>query len=368
MHLHIVSFNVPWPADYGGVIDVYYRIVALAKAGVKVHLHCYTYGRQPAAELEKWCEEVRYYPRETGWRHQFEHRPYIVASRCSKEILQRLQEDDYPILLEGLHNCLLLEKLADKDRKIIVRTHNVEHDYYRALARAEKRVGDKLFFFAESCKLRRYEQVLRRATTILAISEADAAHFRTLGCEDVRLLPPSHGHTAVASLTGRGEYVLYHGNLSVPENIHTVHFLLEKVVDRCPFAFVVAGRNPDAKLQQAIGLHKNVRLVANPDDNSMRGLIQNAQVNLLLTQQPTGVKLKLMNALYEGRHCLVNSKMVQGTSLAAACTVADNPDGICLALDRLMNCDFDTALLQQRIDILTKTDPVQNLVEIVFSN
>ena len=29
MHLHIVSFNVPWPADYGGVIDVYYRIKAV---------------------------------------------------------------------------------------------------------------------------------------------------------------------------------------------------------------------------------------------------------------------------------------------------------------------------------------------------
>ena len=55
VHLHIVTFNVPWPADYGGVIDVYYRIVALAKTGVKIHLHCYTYGREEAKELEQWC-------------------------------------------------------------------------------------------------------------------------------------------------------------------------------------------------------------------------------------------------------------------------------------------------------------------------
>ena len=34
MHLHIVSFNVPWPADYGGVIDVNYRIKALWASGV----------------------------------------------------------------------------------------------------------------------------------------------------------------------------------------------------------------------------------------------------------------------------------------------------------------------------------------------
>ena len=129
MHLHIVTFNVPWPADYGGVIDVYYRIVALSKAGVKIHLHCYTYGRAEAKELDQWCEEVCYYPRQVGLRHQLERRPYIVASRCSEALLKHLRQDDYPILLEGLHCCLLLEQLAGEGRHIIVRAHNVEHDY-----------------------------------------------------------------------------------------------------------------------------------------------------------------------------------------------------------------------------------------------
>ena len=31
-HLHIIAFNVPYPANYGGVIDVFYRIKALAGA------------------------------------------------------------------------------------------------------------------------------------------------------------------------------------------------------------------------------------------------------------------------------------------------------------------------------------------------
>ena len=29
-HLHIVAFNVPLPANYGGVIDVFYRLKALS--------------------------------------------------------------------------------------------------------------------------------------------------------------------------------------------------------------------------------------------------------------------------------------------------------------------------------------------------
>lgn len=361
MHLHIVTFNIPWPADYGGVIDIYYRIVALAKAGVHLHLHCYTYGRPAAEELKKWCDEICYYPRETGWRHQFERRPYIVASRCSKSLLRRLQQDNYPILLEGLHSCFLLEQLAGEGRRIIVRTHNVEHDYYRSLANSEKSHWRKLFFLTEAHKLLRYEPLLRKANTILAISAADADHFRSIGCNDVRLLPPSHGHTAVTSITGRGEYILYHGNLTVSENINAAQYLLQQIVDRCPYQFIIAGRDPDIRLQQAARQHANVRLIANPDEDTMHQLIRQAHVNLLITNQPTGVKLKLMNALYEGRHCLVNSTMLQGTALAEACTVADTPDEICTALTSLMRQEFSEEDRQKRIRCLSIADPMQDL-------
>ena len=376
MHLHIVTFNVPWPADYGGVIDVYYRIVALAKAGVHIHLHCYTYGRTPSKELDQWCDEVCYYPRETGLRHQLERRPYIVASRCSKTLLQRLQQDDYPILLEGLHCSLLLEQLRNTqsirqsdnqaiDRRIIVRAHNVEHDYYRSLAQSEKSLWRRLFFLAETRKLHRYEPMLLKADTVLAISSSDADHFRALGCTDVRLLPPSHGHTEVSSCTGRGDYILYHGNLSVPENIRAAHYLLEEIVDHCPYQFVIAGRDPDLNLQQAVAQHPNVRIVANPDDTNMHRLLQQAHVNLLITNQPTGVKLKLMNALYEGRYCLVNSTMIQGTSLGEACTIADSSDELLQALDHLMKTDFSEKERQHRIRALKIADPEQDIISIL---
>jgi hypothetical protein len=47
-HLHIISFNVPYPLIMAGVIDVFYRIKALHDAGVKIHLHCFQYGREVA--------------------------------------------------------------------------------------------------------------------------------------------------------------------------------------------------------------------------------------------------------------------------------------------------------------------------------
>ena len=64
----------------------------------------------------------------------------------------------------------------------------------------------------------------------------------------------------------------------------------------------------------------NVRLVINPDDDLMFDLIRKAHINLMVTFQPTGLKLKLLNALYNGRFCLVNGNMLHGTQLSTLCT------------------------------------------------
>ena len=56
--LNVVSFDVPFPPNYGGVIDVYYKLVALRDSGVKIYLHAFVYGRQPSPQLEQICEKV----------------------------------------------------------------------------------------------------------------------------------------------------------------------------------------------------------------------------------------------------------------------------------------------------------------------
>ena len=356
MHLHIVSFNVPYPADYGGVIDVFYRVKTLYEAGVQVHLHCYTYGRPEAKELERYCVEVNYYRRETTLGHAMHKRPYIVDSRCSKELLQRLMADDYPVLLEGLHCCWLLEEIRKADtarhRVVMVRAHNVEHEYYRRLAAVERRCLRKLYLVSDARKLQRYETVLLQADAVLAVTQADADHFRQMGCTEVLLMPSSHHHTELQCQQGRGEYALYQADLSVTENVAAVKFLVTQVFAKCQHRFVVAGRNPGKELCQLIAKNERVTLVANPSDEHMDRLIADAQVNIMVTQQPTGLKLKLLHALYCGRHCLVNQHMVAGTQLGSLCCVADQPDQLLQQLDRLMSTDFTEQDISNRRQIL----------------
>ncbi|MFM7900589.1 MAG: glycosyltransferase family 1 protein, partial [Bacteroidota bacterium] len=149
-HIHVVSFDVPYPPTYGGVIDVYYKIKALHAKGVKVHLHCFQYGREESTHLESLCEEVKYYPRNVSRAQLFTKLPYIVISRNSEKLIQELANDNYPILFEGLHTCGMLDDPRLDGRFKMVRTHNVESDYYRSLAKVERNVFKRYYFHNEA--------------------------------------------------------------------------------------------------------------------------------------------------------------------------------------------------------------------------
>ena len=51
--LNIVSFAVPFPPDYGGAIDIYYKLETLNNLGIKIYLHCFQYGRSDSKILEE---------------------------------------------------------------------------------------------------------------------------------------------------------------------------------------------------------------------------------------------------------------------------------------------------------------------------
>lgn len=129
--IHIISFDIPFPANYGGAIDVFHKIRCLHKNGVKITLHCFQYGdRIPSKELETLCEKVYYYQRNTSFLNQLSLLPFNVTSRVSSELKQNLVQNDFPILFEVLHSCYLLNDPDLKHRKKLFRHSNIEHDYF----------------------------------------------------------------------------------------------------------------------------------------------------------------------------------------------------------------------------------------------
>lgn len=338
-HIHIVSFDIPCPANYGGVIDVFFKLKALVERGFKVHMHCFEYGREHSPRVEAICESVDYYKRDTSFGKAFVKLPYIVTSRISEQLIQNLIKDDYPILLEGLHSCGVLLDSRMKGRRIFVRTHNVEHEYYKYLAETEKNLRKKLFLRMESNKLRRFESVLSKATGILAISNKDYEYFKQ-SYDNVYLIPAYAGFDKVDVLEGQGDYVLYHGKLDISENYNAAEFLIKEVFKGLDIKLKIAGMNPPHHLVKCAESEPNIELIENPEDDDLQELIRNAQINILVTAQSTGLKLKLLNALFNGRYCVVNDKMVEGLDINDLCIVANTANELKTVISDLMTKPF----------------------------
>ncbi len=357
-HIHIISFDVPYPPDYGGVIDVFYKIRALTQAGIKVHLHCFHYGREKNSMLEKICYNVSYYGRKNKTNYLFSRKPYIVATRVSPELIGNLAGDNYPVIYEGMHTTMSASRKELSGRTLIVRMHNIESGYYANLFRNAGNIRDRLYFGLEAIKLCHYERNLNANLAIACLSKDDTTYFRERypgKFRAVKHIPPFHENSKVRSKPGRGSYVLYHGNLSVCENEKMAMFILEKIAPLINVPFMIAGKNPSAKILKITATAGNVKLISNPDEEEMDNLMLNAQIHLLPAGNVSGMKLKLLNALYKGRYCITDKAMVRNTGLETLCDTAENPEEYLKIIARRFRMNFETGELDKREALLNQS-------------
>lgn len=357
LKLHIVSFDIPFPADYGGAVDVFYKIKALADAGVEIYLHCYEYGRARSTELEKYCKQVWYYPRQTGIKGISATLPYIVYSRRDAKLLERLTEIDAPILFEGVHSTYYLSHPALKNRFKAIRIHNIEHAYYQELYKKETTFTKKYYYKAEAALLKTYEAKLQAANAFFPLSITDTDFFSARYPQALhQFIGPFQQYNEVQSKagTGTGAYCLYHGNLGHAENTEAALFLLKEVAPHLTMPIIIAGRNPTDEIRQACKKTKDCKLVANPSAGEMETLISGAQVHVLPTFQATGMKLKLLHALFKGRHVVVNKTMLHGTGLDKICIVADSAGQMIEEINKAAREPFTADDIHKRAEVLLK--------------
>ncbi|MGB0934257.1 MAG: hypothetical protein ACPGU5_08235 [Lishizhenia sp.] len=345
--IHVISFDVPYPYDYGGVIDVYHRCKALKESGYYVHLHCFEYGRGERKELLDVADVVDYYKRKNSLKSLLSFSPFIVKSRSSQELLNTLIKDKAPILFEGQHTTALLNHKALKNRIKLIRSHNVEHDYYRQLAKVEKNWFKRLFFKIEAYKLKQHERYFTEADKNFTVSHKDQDYFQ-VRYKNAYFLPVANPLSWSNKQRDTQPYILMHGNLSVKENEHAVLWALENINKDYNIPFVIAGKNPPKTLTIKIQSYPNTVLHNTPSNEKLNTLIRNAGVNLLITFQSTGIKHKLINALCNGGHVLANTTMIKGTGLAHLCTVKDNKEEITKTLASLIAQPMNEADIEQR--------------------
>lgn len=371
-YLHIICLDIPYPLDYGGTFDMYYKIRALHEAGVHIHLHCFKYGREKQPILEKYCEKVFYYPRNYFPDLRKFRLPFIVSSRRNKKLLKYLKTHPYPILMEGVHSTYYLLNPALQRRKILVRLHNVEYIYYQHLAQTTRNLFQKIYYKLESKLLKRYEQKLCSKARLLATSRRDESIYRDqFHAQNIHFLPAFLPMNNIQSQTGKGSFALYHGNLSVPENEKAVLWLLEECFTQLDFPLVIAGKNPSVYLKSEIAKSGQVRLVENPDDAEMNRLIREAHIHVLPSFNRTGIKIKLLLALCQGRFIITNEAGVAGTPFRELCTMANTGPAFKYSVEKLREQEFTIKELDKRKRVLLQefdnAKNVEKLMQLLFN-
>lgn len=371
--IHVIALNIPWPANYGGVIDIYYKLLAFHRAGMKIILHCFEYDRPQAEQLNTICSEVYYYPRVTGWQANLSLLPYNVYGRKAPQLLKRLLQDDYPILFEGLHSCYYLNHPSLRNRYKIFRACNIEHHYYQAIGDAEKNPLKKAFYYLEAFRFARFQKTVQYAHLLLAVSQAETNYLQEeFPNKQVKFIPCFHENDSITSQIGASDFILYHGKLSVKENEEAALYMIKHIFSQLPYHCIIAGMNPPDSLYQAASPYNNVKIEANPSSERMKELMQTAHINTLFTFQSTGLKLKLLNSLFSGRHTLVNPTMLVGSGLDSLCHIARTPQEAIDLCHKLFKIPFDQQDIQLRKDLLfplfSNQAQIEVLIDIIRKN
>lgn len=304
--------------NYGGVIDIHYRLRALHDAGVRFCLHVWYKGAPPdPALLLPYSEQVFFYPRIPPLRYRTLSLPYMAGSRISPELNNRISTDRAPVWFEGLHTTGVLDRGIDiGKRKLLLRSHNLESMYYQELAGAEPNWLKRTYLQYEHRLLLSYEQqVIPRMDHVFSISREELPALSRLN-PSTTWLPAfvqfrNQKITRLPVPDPEDFRILYHGNFQVPENLRNARWLAH-LFSQAPIpgvVLVLAGKGLESLTfpGPAVELH--------PNPERMDAVLDTADLVVIPGKQESGVKIKLLESLAAGKRVLAAPAILTGSGL-----------------------------------------------------
>jgi len=148
--------------------------------------------------------------------------------------------------------------------------------------------------------------------------------------------------------------------MSVSENEAAALWLAENIFKLMDVQFIIAGKEISKSLHGKLMGFKNIRLVSDPSDELMNELVQNAQLNILPSMNTTGVKLKLLHALFHGRFCIINANALKGSGIHTGVHIAETPSEYIKLINQLFDKEFSAEDKKNRQEILSVYNNIAN--------
>lgn len=323
MRLTIFAFDIPYPPNRGGRADVWRRVVALHSLGCQIQLVCWINweNKAPTADelehIRSTVASLNVYKLRQG-QAEFVARLARIRKAPSHVSARRLSAQEYKELqvetrafnpdvvwIEGPYPAEVGLRIAGSlNKPVFYRSHNIEHLYMQRQADAAKSWRQKLSWRLACVGLKRFElNAMRRAKHVFDISTDDMAFWRSMGVSNISCLPPlpeaAIRPSRVAGST-RSRDVVFVGNLTTPNNIRGVEFLIREVMplvwQQLPdVRLTIAGSSPTEPTRRLVANDGRVELLEDVPDAVE--LIASARVLVNPVQTGSGVMVKVLDML-----------------------------------------------------------------------
>lgn len=377
------------------------RIKAFAAQGVEIQIIAWWFSTKPTAaeivQIHKYAKQVnlieikRTVAARISRIVDLRRYPLEVTARIVKgQDLVKLQADVQQfapdlIFLDGIHGGVVADRLRKfLDVPIVIRSHNIEHLYYRRILKSAVGLKQKFKRYLSVLHLDRYEHhLLKESSLFYDISTDDLQFWQSKGFTNGRLLSPLIEPVDEYQLTSNADVkinqtydLVFLGNLSLENNVAGVIWFLTKVLpiirEQLPNVTVlIAGLNPTDKISQICAAQKAV-LQANPA--SAAAIYQSGRVLINPILTGSGVKIKSIEMLGFQKPIVSTAEGISGlpSTIAPYFKVANNPRSFGLltieALSTERNQAIDHQLLESLFGYQTIETVISDLRSILISS
>ena len=317
--LNIISGHIPCPSTLGDAQQTYWLLEALVAAGIEVHL--YTYSKSDSTidttnnpQLSKICSSIKSYPINQGHRNFSFSAPYTTGKYLNAQLINDVNENNFPILIEGMGPCGLALSTELAHRKIWVRLLTYAPTYFRYLQERSSAPLKKLFYQREAVLSKRILKKINERVSWIVTGNANKKILDDLflGGAIQILAPFNSSSNDITSKTGLGNYCLFQGNLADDATHKTARWLLTHVFHNLKVPFVITGNEPAPSLIALAHEQPHTCIVANPSSSERQDMIEKAQIIIQPSFIKEGADEALLEGIKKGRHCLTNAKSETG--------------------------------------------------------
>lgn len=307
-------------------VDVYHFTLA-------THKHPFDIQAYPIAWLQNMKINSTYIDTEPSAlgviSHLFKNKSYNIArffdKKVAKTVADILDQNDFKTaILESIYLLPYLNLFKERNIKVIVRTHNVEHKLWESLAKNTPSLPKKWYFNRLTKQLKQYELTkCAELDGIISITEQDALFFQQFEPHVMTTsIPPIVNPSDQAPDYELSDFYFL-GAMDWSPNIEGIDWFLNEVIPEGikGSQFYLAGKSLDKELFKHIST-ENIGEVENAID-----FIQKHGICVIPLRVGGGLKIKLLENMALGKPIITTSEGIRGVGVSheKEVLVADDP-------------------------------------------